>query len=307
MDPTTIAAVIGGITGVVAILMSLFMYIFKFGGIVTKINELWTAKIPERVAKIETLRDAKIPEQLRDIHVKLGKLEERMTFMTVYVDDLKRETKTMGLAGGSNDFYITKKGEEILPSNLKEELKDIAKSEKFRHIESVDDAMPLIIEAEIERLRNVSALANVSIGVAAMVASLYALKVRGEWVDETISKLEDENADVRWKALEALGMIGGTKAAEALTKALGDEHEPVRFKALEALVMIGAEAVEPLIKGLKDTSITVRYNSVAALRRIDSPKAKDALTEVSNNDKSTSVRSFAKEALKEIEAKKKST
>jgi predicted KAP-like P-loop ATPase len=121
-----------------------------------------------------------------------------------------------------------------------------------------------------------------------------------------ILKLKDENPDVRWRAVGDLGSIGGTKAAEALTEALGDEYEPVRFKALEALVKIGADAVEPLIKGFKDKSITVRYNSAAALGRIGSPKAKDALTEVSNNDMSTSVRSIAKDALKEIEAKQKS-
>ena len=125
-------------------------------------------------------------------------------------------------------------------------------------------------------------------------------------VEPLIPALNDMHRDVRWNAVRALGMIGGTKAAEALTKALGDKYDPVRSKALEALVKIGAEAVESLIKGLKDKSITVRYNSAAALGRIGSPKAKDALTEVSNNDKSTSVRSIAKDALKEIEAKQKS-
>ena len=310
MDLTTTAAIIGSVSGV----MALLMYLIKVGEYSNKIKTLWNER-----------------EKMTDRYEKLGKHEG---WILAYSEELKAATKTKDLGHSSEDLYLTKKGEEILPPDLKEELKDIAESQKFEHIESVDDAVPLIIEEKIERLRNVSATANVSTGVAAMVASLYALKVRAEWVDENILKLKDEHADVRssaaealgrigdteavepiiptlkdmdrdvrWKAVEALGRIGGTKAAEELTKALGDEYEPVGFKALEALVKIGAEAVEPLIKGLKNKSIRVRYNSAAALGRIGSPKAKDALTEVSNNDKSKSVRSIAKDALKKINAK----
>jgi len=203
------------------------------------------------------------------------------------------------------DFY-QKLFDEGDRKNLKELLRDKNKlREELKDKESLVD----FIEKVGDKIDKIIEMSDTQLSEYRRAGMIISQKNIDPVIINTL-KLKDENPDVRWSAVAALEKIGGTKAAEALTTALGDEYEPVRFKALEALVKIGAEAVEPLIKGLlNDLRITARYNSAAALRRIGSPKAKDALTEVSNNDRSTSVRSIAKDALdalKEIEAKQKS-
>jgi len=67
MDPTTIAAIIGSVTGVLALLM----YFIKIGGIITKVNALWDKDIPTQLdelnTKTKTLWEKDIPEQLKEL------------------------------------------------------------------------------------------------------------------------------------------------------------------------------------------------------------------------------------------------
>ena len=72
---------------------------------------------------------------------------------------------------------------------------------------------------------------------------------------------KDENNDVRRRAAEALGRIGGEKAVKPLITALAkDKADVVRGSVAEALGMIGGEkAVETLITALaKDENNDVR-------------------------------------------------
>lgn len=132
-------------------------------------------------------------------------------------------------------------------------------------------------------------------------------RYKHKYLDESILKLKDKRADVRWRAAVALGRIGNHEAVEPLIKALEDEHGPVRYAAIESLGKI-KEAVGPLIGKLKDKNPKVRSKATIALGEIGDPKAKDELKKVSSNeDEESYVRSTAEEALKKIEAKQKST
>ncbi|GEM_PF-5354103 len=297
MDPTTIAAIIGSVTGVLALLM----YFIKIGGIITKVNTLW---------------EKDIPEQLKELNTKTK------TLWAVYVEDRLR-----GLPPDyTGSYYLTKKGEEILPAGLKEELKEIAKSEKFRHIDSVGDVVPLIIEEKIDSLRNVSVSANISLGDAAIVASLYAFKIKvfdellsgdylkidasaikkmpdsskQKYLDEIILKFQDDNVDVRRRAAMALGRIGDARVVDALIVALKDKDEVVRRNAASALGAIGdAEAVEALVEALKEGNADLRRNAAKALRHIGDPGAVEALKKALK-DPNTNVRRNAALALGRI-------
>ena len=99
-----------------------------------------------------------------------------------------------------------------------------------------------------------------------------------QYLDEIILKLEDENADVRWRAAVALGRIGDAKAVEPLIEAFKDKDSYVRDKAEEALEnicadavkKIGADAVKPLIGALKDDNPKMRASAAKTLGKIGS-------------------------------------
>jgi hypothetical protein len=181
LDLTTIVAIIGAITGVAALLA----YIFRLGGIVTRINTLWEAKMPERLSAMETklnaLWQANIPEKLNAIDVKLSAMDVKLNILwQTYMEDQLGEIASNSFADRSSGYHITKKGEAILPAELKKRLEEMAKSEKFKDVEKVEDAMILILQQEMESLREVSISANIKVGAAVAVASLYALKVKNE-------------------------------------------------------------------------------------------------------------------------------
>ena len=343
MDPTTIAAIIGSVTGVLALLI----YFIKIGGIITMVNTLWEKNIPEQLKELSTrtntLWEKNIPEQLKELSTRTNTLWEKNipeqlkelntrtnTLWKVYIEDRLQEMPREY----TGSYYLTIKGEEILPADLKEELKEIAKSEKFEHIDSVGDIVPLIIEEKIDSLRNVSASANISIGDAAILASLYAFKVKildellsgdyskidasaikkmpdsskQQYLDEIILKLEDKNPDKRRSVVMALGRIGDPRAVDALIEVLKEDPDvSVRWNTAVALGSIGdARAVDALIEVLKeDADIVVLRNAIEALGCIGDPRAVDVLTNVSLKHRRVGVRSDAKKAIEEIRAKQK--
>ena len=122
-----------------------------------------------------------------------------------------------------------------------------------------------------------------------------------QFLKETVSKLNDENAYVRKNAAWALGGIGDAKAVEALEEALKDRDEYVRGSAASALGAIAdPRAVETLEEALKDEDVLVRGNAASALGAIADPRAVEALEEVLN-DECVSVRLSAVLALEAID------
>ncbi|MDD3070041.1 MAG: HEAT repeat domain-containing protein, partial [Methanoculleus horonobensis] len=64
-----------------------------------------------------------------------------------------------------------------------------------------------------------------------------------------LSMLASGNLNERWRAVDALGEIGDSRAVRPLIEALEDEFVDVRWKAAKALGLIdGREPVLPLIR-----------------------------------------------------------
>jgi hypothetical protein len=127
-------------------------------------------------------------------------------------------------------------------------------------------------------------------------------------VEPLIKALVDEQGDLRAGAARALGKIGGANAVEPLITALNDKDIAVRNKAEKALVKIGDEAVESLIGALdvalqKRVYPRMRECAVRTLGRIGDVRAINVLEKEANTDSYQAIRTVAKYALKEIEAK----
>lgn len=94
--------------------------------------------------------------------------------------------------------------------------------------------------------------------------------------------LSDQSERVRHHATEALGTIASDadRSVPALAMALSDEDAQVRYNAAYGLARFGtdaAEAVPALVNALKDENRYASGHAVAALRRIRTPEAIDAL------------------------------
>jgi hypothetical protein len=89
------------------------------------------------------------------------------------------------------------------------------------------------------------------------------------YLNGIISKLKDEEGDVRKRAAGALGEIGEAKAVKPLIEALKDMDEGVRAKAAGALGSIGdVRAIEPLKEAFRDENEDVRWIATGALGEI---------------------------------------
>ncbi|MFO7618944.1 MAG: HEAT repeat domain-containing protein [Thermoplasmata archaeon] len=76
------------------------------------------------------------------------------------------------------------------------------------------------------------------------------------------------NPVVRWRAAEALGHIGDTRAIDPLIQALGDENYLVQWRVIEALADIGEPAMERLDIAKDDGNAEVRWNVTRAMKDI---------------------------------------
>src|SRR5262249_12225728 len=80
--------------------------------------------------------------------------------------------------------------------------------------------------------------------------------------------LEDRSPEVVVEAAEALGVLGAPEAGPVLLGLLRHPSEHVRRTAAQALERVAdAGALDGLLKGLDDPSVTVRFSLVGALGR----------------------------------------
>jgi len=114
--------------------------------------------------------------------------------------------------------------------------------------------------------------------------------------------LTDDDTDVRSQAAWALGMIESDAAVAALSTAMSDAEAEVRNEAAWALGMIeSVDAVPALAAAVGDADEDVREQVAWALGMIESAEAVDALSGMLRNDSSADVREQAAWALGMIE------
>lgn len=149
MDFIITAVLIGSVPGII----SLLAYMIKMGGLVTKVDTLWNAEIPE----------------------KLGVIEVRLnTLWKTYVEDQIKVGFSEGLAGHSK-VHITEKGVSVLPESFREDLRKFAHKNKFTCESTVEEIMPILVDDKIESIKEISHNNGVGVGLAAVIASLYVL------------------------------------------------------------------------------------------------------------------------------------
>ena len=90
-------------------------------------------------------------------------------------------------------------------------------------------------------------------------------------VGPLIRALKDKDVVVRFRAAEALGEIGDTRAGDPLVEALKEEKRYDPRPLVEALQKIGAPAVKPLIGVLQDGESTIDVWVVDILAVIGEP------------------------------------
>jgi transcription termination factor NusA len=97
-------------------------------------------------------------------------------------------------------------------------------------------------------------------------------------LEPLITLLENENATVRKRAVEALGKLGG-RSVEPLINALNHQDPLVRRKVAETLGQIGDKrSVKPLINALRDGDEMVRRRAAEALGELGDERAMVSLT-----------------------------
>ena len=128
-------------------------------------------------------------------------------------------------------------------------------------------------------------------------------------VPALIDALKDEDAQVRWRAAEALGAIRQA-SVPALMTALKDEQAEVRWRAADALGMMGSaakDAVPSLVEALHDESWLVRERAAHALGEIgpEAEAAVPALVEARSGDQHFAVCSAAGHSVTKIQSESK--
>ena len=106
--------------------------------------------------------------------------------------------------------------------------------------------------------------------------------------------LTDNNTTVRIAVVEALGFIGGRLAMTVLSESLKDGNHQVRIRAVEALKDAGmVNSIRILQKAFGDNSESVRLHAALMLRKIGHRSGVPVLGKVAVDDKSAAVRAAA--------------
>lgn len=118
-------------------------------------------------------------------------------------------------------------------------------------------------------------------------------------VDPLLALLSDQQWVVRYRAAEALGLIGDLRAVKPLVHQLSDEKDHVRYMAAKGLGRIGGpEEVDSLINALSDSNEFVRRSAATALGAIGGDQARAALHLAAEREADPAVKTAIAEAIR---------
>jgi HEAT repeat protein len=128
----------------------------------------------------------------------------------------------------------------------------------------------------------------------------YALSAesKAQVVDALMAATRDEDATVRYQAIDALGRHGDPRAAAVLIPALSDADPAIRAVTIEALHQCGVRSAVPLlVAALADMNPTVRRHAAMALGDLGDEHVLSALEAVQQLDGEAFVRQVATSAI----------
>lgn len=118
-------------------------------------------------------------------------------------------------------------------------------------------------------------------------------------VPACVTLLQDGDWRVRYRAAEALGLIGDEKVYTPLIAALGDEKDHVRYMAAKGLGQLGdPRAVAHLRAVQRDENEFVRRSAASSLGKIGDGGAVGALRAALEDETTESVRAVILSALR---------
>ncbi len=155
----------------------------------------------------------------------------------------------------------------------------------------------------------ITALEDAENNAAGAIAAEKALVLWGEAVRGALLEASLRGpAQIRPRALRALGKIGGADLEQPLRSLLRDPIPAVRTQAAAALAQIGAaQAVELIAPLLEDRDKWVRYGVAEALVQAGSPRGQAVLEQAKKDpeEEGTYLRFWAEELLDQIEELKR--
>ena len=108
---------------------------------------------------------------------------------------------------------------------------------------------------------------------------------------------------VRLRAIQALGALGDSRAANALVNAIQDSNPIVRAEAAAALGRFSGEdmVLTALLSLLEDPDPLVREMTVSALKKLERPEALSELRRALDNELQTHIRSAIEKTIQALE------
>lgn len=105
-------------------------------------------------------------------------------------------------------------------------------------------------------------------------------------------------------AIDALGVIGGHEAVEALTRQMEADDATLIFRSAKALARIGSSAALDALLAASESKVRVRRHACAlCLGQIGGPRASARLNELLEKDSDRLVRAAAADGLEQISVK----